>query len=611
MTSSGDSGSGIRWDLDSIFPGGSTSQAFTDFRLKIQEDISHASLRFEQLPRAINDKTVADWVDYLLLVQDIVERIDQASGFVTCLTVQNINDDNATAIKNDVSALAGEWRVLLIGLEEFLGQIDDSLWAKLMGRESLVGSVFYWNELRQNAQMKMAPALEKLAAELSVNGFHSWLQIYIRIIEDLKAEFVYKGKTRFLPPERLTTLMASPDRKIRRLAFEKTVAAWQTVEPLMGMILNNLAGYRLSLYDGRGWDSPLTESLMVCRLKQESLSSMWGAVAGNMDKIKAYVTCKKELLGIKNFRWYDQMAPLGDETPIFTFEEACDFIIESLADFSPEMGDFARMAIKNRWVEAENRPGKLPLVFSARMDVKKESRIFVTFTGSYDELRTLAHELGHAYHFWVLRDRDYFARNCPPILGETASILNELIIDKAFLPDCNDDRKKLILLDRKIQTTFMLLCNIRARFLFESMFYDERRRGNVKRERLGELMIEAQRQAYGDILAPDGFHPLFWATKIHFYITDFPFYNFPYTFGLLFATGIFDRARAEGKSFASAYKALLADCGSMTAEDLARRHLGVDLTKDDFWRDAVAHATADIDTFLSLSGRITHDTREC
>jgi oligoendopeptidase F len=176
-----------------------------------------------------------------------------------------------------------------------------------------------------------------------------------------------------------------------------------------------------------------------------------------------------------------------------------------------------------------------------------------------------------------------------------------MLVTDAALEAAPGKAERLSLLDKKLQEELVMMCDIYCRYIFDTMFYDERKRGPVVPERLGEIMVAAQKKAFGDILASDGFHPLFWASKLHFSETAVPFYNFPYTFGHLFAGGIYDRAKKEGRSFAKAYRALLADTGSMTTEAVAKKHLGVDLTKPQFWRDAVNRSLSDVDVFIELT----------
>lgn len=96
-------------------------------------------------------------------------------------------------------------------------------------------------------------------------------------------------------------------------------------------------------------------------------------------------------------------------------------------------------------------------------------------------------------------------------------------------------------------------------------------------------------------------HPHFWSSKLHFFIDSVPFYNFPYTFGYLFSAGIYAQAQKDGDNFEDKYIALLRDTANMTSEELAQKHLSVDLTKPDFWQAGADLVKKDIDEFLSLS----------
>jgi len=251
-----------------------------------------------------------------------------------------------------------------------------------------------------------------------------------------------------------------------------------------------------------------------------------------------------------------------------------------------------------------DRAGKAAGGFCTGFPIVKQSRIFMTYTGTFSGLSTLAHELGHAYHSWVLKDKPIFASRYPMTLAETASTFNELRVKDAALELAKSPQEKLMLLDQKLQDGYGMFCNLQARFLFDKAFYKERQDGVVGRKRLDELMLQAQKKAYANTLDDSGYHKLFWASKLHFYLTGQPFYNFPYTFGFLFAMGIYERALKEGPAFAESYRNLLADTGSMMAEDVAKKHLGVDLTKQKYWAEAVSRVISDIDPFVELAESI-------
>lgn len=592
----------LRWDMDVFFPGGSKSKEFEDFRKAISADLKQAGKTISGLPLGIDGDAAGAWRDLMVLIEDLDMRLHHAGSFAFCLSAQDVNDERAMDIVQELSSMEAEIETIKTGVEELAIGLGDDAWSELLSDDRLKDSLFYWNERRRKARLKMEPKMEKLATRLAVDGFHAWNRLYSKIAGDLRAEFEEDGETKTLSMGQLANRMSSPDREVRKQAFERLESSWKTRDALAAMELNSIAGFRLSLYEARGWDSPVFEPFMLSRVKAETIDAMWNAIADGLGRITDYVNAKKKILGIDRFRWYDQGAPVGEVNKTYTYDEASDFVVKHLAGFSKELGDFARMAIRDRWVEAEDRSGKAAGGFCAGFPVAKQSRIFMTYSGNYNEMMTLAHELGHAYHSWVLKDVGYYGRHYTMALAETASTFNEMLVTDAALEASGDKAEKLSLVDSKVNEHFTMFCNIRARYLFDLRFHDERKRGPVPKDRLNELMVEAQKEAFGDILADDGYHPMFWASKLHFSETEVPFYNFPYTFGHLFASGIYARAKEEGPAFADKYRSLLMDTGRMTCEDVAQNNLGIDLSAGDFWKDTVRRALDEVDVFLKLAG---------
>lgn len=594
----------MSWDLDSIFPGGSDSEEFKSFRKTIISDLKAVEEMLANLPRKADDVTLDKWAEFFMTMQNLGERIRHGEEFSYCLTAQDVDDDKAVAILDEMISRSGSWQSIMTGVDEFILGLDDKSWDKLISRNKLAATEFYWNERRRNARLKMDSKLEKIVAELSSDGYHGWFQLYEHIAAGLKVEFITDSKDETLSLGQLHNKFSSADRDIRKQAFEKLNSAWESVELQAAIILNSQAGFRLQLYKARGWESPLQEPLMMGRLKKETLDAMWSAVARSGKHMANYVKAKKKLLGIENFRWYDQRAPISKTDKKVSYDQACDFVLKYLTEFSSDAGKFAHTAIESRWIEAEDRSGKAGGGFQADMSINKQSRIFMTFSGDYDQVMTLAHEIGHAYHSYVLSDLDYFSQILPMNLAETASNFFEFLVTDAAIADSDDPSEKLWLLDRKIEEAFGHFCDLRARFLFDLAFYEQRKQGALSRQRLCELMVESQKTAFGDILSDDGYHPLFWASKGHFYDTESPFYNFPYVFGYLFSSGIYEQARQEGPSFGDKYIALLKDTGSMTSEEVAMKHLGVDLTTEKFWNQSVDRVIKDIDQFVKLARQV-------
>jgi oligoendopeptidase F len=263
------------------------------------------------------------------------------------------------------------------------------------------------------------------------------------------------------------------------------------------------------------------------------------------------------------------------------------------------MERFTQCAFREGWIEAENRSGKSAIAFCAGFPETKESRIFMTYEGSFMNLLTLAHELGHAFHNHALKDEPGLWRKYPMSLAETASTFAELIVIDSALSEARSDHDRLFLLDEKIKRSTMNFMHIQARFLFEQRLCEERKNGPVPAPRINRLMASAFDEAYAGSLDEQPAHA--WIATPHFYITAAPFYNFPYTFGYLFAVSLYARACEEGPGFESRYLALLRDSGKMPAEELVWKHLEEDITQPAFWEKGMALCLRDIEAFIRLA----------
>lgn len=589
-----------KWDLDSIFVGGSKSEEFKKFCDNVACDLTKAEKLVNNIQVDIDESTFENWVEFIQFLQSIYMDILTIFGFSGCLVDQDTSDSAADAIKSKAYVYFSRWEKLRNLLESRAIVQSDENWNRLISDERLIEISFFLNELRKMAKLKMPVEMESLGLELAVNGYHGWNQLYEKMAGELRVDFEIDGKIEKLSIGQLVTKLAEPDRDIRRQAFDKMVEAWKSREELAAMMLNFMGGFRLTLYERRGWESPLLEPLMNSRMKQKTLDNMWSVIQDNLYRLKPYIDAKKKLLGIDKFRWYDQFAPCGKTDTLYSFEKAGQFIIDNVKSFSPDIAEFIKMALDKSWIEAEDRPGKRGGASCSGMGKLNQIRVFMTYTGSYDNLLTLAHELGHAYHGWVLNDKQGFAREYPMNLAETASNFFETLVTDAAIAQTTEPSEKLMLIEQKLQAAYTMFTDLQSRYLFDCSFYNARKKGMLSKEELNDLMLEAQKKAFDGLLDESGYHPLFWSTKLHFFLTDNPFYNFPYTFGFLFSGGLYALYKKEGATFAEKYDALLVDTGSMTTEDIAKKHLGVDLTQTDFWKEAVDNALSDIDEFVKL-----------
>jgi pepF/M3 family oligoendopeptidase len=580
------------WDLESIFPGGSDSEAFRAFLDRLKEDVR----AFAETVERLKDAPAENIVPAAEAMADVSARLREAESFVACLGAQDMFDERVPVLTGQVKTLRASYDTALAYFYRRLADIPDEAWDALLdAHESLRAVRFPLEERRAEAREMLPPEQEAIVQELAVDGYHGWSEMYDTIVSHIKIR--HDGEE--LSVGQAANRLHHPDRAVRRQLFGEWERAWTEQEDLCAAVLNRIGGFRLSVYARRGWPSVLKEPLKLNRMTERTLDAMWAAVEEAKPVFADYLRRKAELLGLEKLSWEDVEAPLAEDRQSIGYDEAAAFVVEQFAEFSPHLAEFAQRALRERWVEAEDRPGKRPGGFCTSFPVSGQTRIFMTYSGTSSNIATLAHELGHAYHDYVMIDLPEPAKQYAMNVAETASTFAEWILTDAMVRKAEDDGRKLVLLDEKVQNAVAFCMNIHARFRFEVQFYEERRKGMVTPERLNELMLEAQRAAYLDAL--DGYHPHFWASKLHFYLTDVPFYNFPYTFGYLFSAGLYARAQAEGAAFERKFVELLRDTGSMTVEQLGAKYLDTDLSRPDFWREAVAVAVRDARQFLELS----------
>jgi len=587
----------LTWDLDTIFPGGSESKAFHTYVNNIKKDINELSELIEAFDPSA-DKIDSELVIVLEKLERITKKGREVSAFVSCLSAQNVKDEKANLLVGESSTLSAQLGAIRTKLDQKIVAIEETKWQALLTQPELEDISFVLNENREASKQKLSVEEEILINDLAVDGYQAWNQMYGTIVGNMSVEIQENGKVKVYSVGQASNKLSDPDRTVRKHVYERLSNAWKANTDLFSQTLNHLAGFRLQTYKHREWENILKEPLQINRMKQETLDVMWTAITNNKHHLVKYLDKKAELLGLEKLSIYDVDAPITDTVRKWNYKEGAEFIVEQFRGFSPKMAEFAQMAFDKRWIEAEDRADKRPGGFCTSFPDSEQTRIFMTYSGTSSNISTLAHELGHAYHQHVMNNLNGLNQRYAMNVAETASTFAEMIVADATVNNAQSKEEKLALLEEKVQRSIAFFMNIHARFLFETNFYEERKKGMVSVDRLNSLMVEAQKEAYCGALAE--YDPTFWASKLHFHITGVPFYNFPYTFGYLFSLGIYAYAKEKGGSFEEEYIALLRDTGRMTVEELALKHLNVDLTKPDFWENAIGLCVKDIEEFISL-----------
>lgn len=591
----------LNWDLDVLYPEPSTAEfaaVFDAFRADVQKVAEDS----DQLPPVSGAaEGVAVWVEFFQNFEDISSRAHELQSFIGCHCAADAENKCYQQFEASLSALTPYQQRMATNLEFALKDATDAEFeAFLAAAPQLADSAFFFGEARRHAALRLPKPQETLFADLSVDGLHAWGRLYDRISGELRVEVMHKGNVVRKSPGQIR--LDAPLREVRENNFFAATKAWDSIAGSCADALNHIAGTRLTLYDHLGLEDHLVVPLHENRMQRETLDAMWSAIDARKEVLVTYLQKKAGALGLKKPAWYDLTAayPTNVAAKDVTYDAAVQKIVETFTRFSPELGEFAELACAGGWIEAEDRGGKRQGGFCTGFERHKQSRIFMTFTNSEDALSTLAHELGHAYHSWVLKDQPVMLQDYPMNLAETASTFAEAIVAEQRLMGTDSRDEKIAILDSMLGDAVTFLMNIHARFQFENELHIQRKQGELSPEQLNNLMQSAQRQAYCDALADDGWNPNFWASKLHFYISELPFYNFPYTFGYLLSLGVYKLSQDSGGDFPQQYREFLIATGCMSAEDAVQSTFGYDLTQPDFWNKSLDVIEQRAEQFLDL-----------
>lgn len=602
-----------RWNLDSLYPSLDSTEYKNDL-LELEETFSKLQVQLDapksDFPAWLNSYLVLlNKETFLLKTLGAYAYIIYSTDTTNPAYMNNLN----LMDKYDTQAqqIFIKFSTILADNEKFL----ENFYKQYPEKEEYR---YLLKEIIEEKSHQMVPELEELASKMSHTGASAWSLLQEQIISNLHDD---EGKTF----NELRNDANDADPALRKSSWEKEVALLAQNRIAFGAALNNLKGEKITLNEKRDWKEGLDNALFNSRLSRKTLDALIGAIEDSLPVWRKYFQAKAALLRASNstvsktagtkehpgIAFYDLFAPIekpkalgksdkdDDESTSliskkWNFKEACDYVIKKYYSFSKNMGDFAQNAVDQQWIDALVRPGKVGGAYDEDFPKGHQSRVLSNFTGAFSDIITLAHELGHAFHFSCMKNKDPLFYDYPMTLAETASTFAETIVKQDMISNSQGfDRMKILDLD--LTDTSQVLVDILCRFYFEESVFQARRNSELTADDFCKLMMQAQEKSYGqglnDEKTPDGSnyterHDYMWAVKSHYYITSLDFYNFPYAFGQLFAAGLYQRAKQEGPDFAKTYEELLSQTGSMSCEELCKK-AGFDITTKDFWKSGI------------------------
>lgn len=586
------------WDMTVVYPSLESAEFEEGFQsaLRAIDDLvalAEAHGIQKRDPAPLGDETIQAFEIVTERLNQVFDQVHTLGAYIMSFIATDSRNELAQARYSELEQHELKLSVLGTRFTAWVGSMDVEA---LIARSPLAAEhAFMLRKAKEEAAHLMGPAEEELAAELNLTGSNAWSKLHSDFTSQLMVPIELDSREQTLPMSVIRNLAYRPQRDVRKRAYEAELAAWERAKVPIAAALNSIKGQTNTLTRRRKWNSPLDEAVFHSHIDRQTLDAMMEAAHETFPDFRRYLRAKARALGLKQLAWYDLFAPLGESEREWPFNEAAKFIVAQFGTYSPKLASLADRAFRERWIDAEPREGKEGGAFCMRLR-NDESRILANYAPVYGEVSTLAHELGHAYHNLALSTRTALQRMTPMTLAETASIFCQTIVQEAVLKEVEAE-EQLAILEASLQDACQVVVDISSRFIFEQAVFEKRKQRELSPDEFCALMLDAQKQTYGDGLDAEALHPYMWAVKSHYYMTSF--YNYPYMFGLLFGLGLYARYQEDPERFRAGYDDLLSSTGMGNAADLAAR-FGIEIRTPDFWRSSLSVVKRQIDRFETL-----------
>ncbi len=581
------------WSLDVLYKGYDDPQFRAD-----SETLDELLERVRAFAEQVDSLPPKDAMcTYIRLNEELELLVSKLYSYANLRTSANTKDTASASVCGQLLGKLGATAKARAKIEKAIASLEP--FDELIDSDPTLREYRYLlHNLRDRQKHMLRDECEEVAALFNISGGNAWSDLQSYLTSSVTAD--YRGEKRNLASVR--NLAYSPDPTVRKDAYEAELACYEKIKDPVAFSLNSIKLQVLHESRLRGFSSPLEQTLFRSHMSRETLDALLGAMQEHMDLFRRYLRVKAKALGHPNgLPWYDLFAPMGSCERTFTVEQAKDYLLDVFGGFDGDLAKMVERAFDERWIDFYPREGKVGGAFCAGLEGLGQSRILTNFDGALTDVVTLAHELGHAFHNRVLEPHRPLNNDYSMPVAETASTFNENVVMNAAIRSAQSDEEKLFLIESQLQDVTQILCDIYSRFLFESAVFANREQAFLPADRLCELMLDAQKQAYGDGLDPNVLHPFMWVCKSHYYSSGLSFYNFPYAFGGLFARGLYAKYAEQGPSFVPVYRKLLFATPVSSVEDTARV-AGIDLTGKDFWAESLESYRQNVEEFERLVG---------
>jgi len=582
----------MRWDLSQLVE----STDLASIRQTLDSMVTEAEKVRERYYGKVGGLDAGGLLELLELNDSMTLRYGGVTLYCRLLYSANALDDTAKQL-NDAS------RTAVMKRDQTLAFVDIEMGKLLAGRPSLVEDPalaeyrHYLERILRNVPHMLSDTEERLILAKDKNGVYAWQQLQSDWLSTRTYEIEVEGEVKTMPYGEIIGLYQSPDRDLRMRANQIVYEDLGRDEILWASAVRSICADHLQVCDIRSYPSPMTQSLIANDVDQETIDSLMSTIVKSTGLYQRYLRMKARMMSLEKLANWDIVAPLPDAPEMkYTWEESREEVVSAYSEFDEQLGDWVEEMFERRHIDGEVRKGKRSGAFCSSWLAGKSAYMLQSFTGTVGNVRTQAHELGHAVHAYLgsraQKPSNYRIGSC---IAECGSNFGELLLNEKLLSKAKTKKERQAVLATLLDSFGMTCFQVSARVFFEQSMYDAIEEGGfLDGETVAGLWTAARDKIYGD--AVDWLDEMRWewTMKVHYYMPNRRFYNYSYVFAKLFVFALYRLYKEQGEAFAPKLKSLLSAGSSRSPWELGKE-LGFDIRTEEFWMKGMRQAEAFID----------------
>jgi oligoendopeptidase F len=389
----------------------------------------------------------------------------------------------------------------------------------------------------RNVPHMLSDKEEQLILAKDKNGVYAWQQLQNDWLSTRTYEIEVEGEKKTMPYGEIIGLYQNPDRDLRMRANQIVYEELGKDEIIWASAVRSVCADQLQICGIRDYPTPMTQSVIANDVDQETIDSLMSTIVKSTGLYQRYLRMKAGLMGLEKLANYDIVAPLPDAPEmVYTWEESREEVASAYSDFDQQLGGWADEMFERDHIDGEVRKGKRSGAFCSTWLGGKSAYILQSFNGTVGNVRTQAHEMGHAIHAYLgsraQKPSNYKIGSC---IAECGSNFGELLLIERLLSKAATKEEKQAVLATLLDGFGMTCFQVSARVFFEQSMYDTIKEGGfLDGETVAGLWTAARDKIYGDTVDWLEVMKWEWTMKVHYYMPNRRFYNYPYVFAKLF-----------------------------------------------------------------------------